>query len=130
LMRNPPSRIKLLLSGTVDRATSPFHNVIGPLNRRLHWHELLHYKAAGYQTYDFGGSPVDKDSPQYPITQFKVSFGATITAEPIVFLARNPLLRGLLRGIGLVQHTLRSIPWPKTWLAAVRANPMFSFFRQ
>jgi len=130
LMRAEPDRIKLLLSGTADRSDPRFHKAIGPLNRMLHWHELVTYKAEGYKVYDFGGSPIDKNSPQYPITQFKVSFGAEIVNEPILFLAKNPLLRMFLGGVGWVQRVGRTIPWPKSWLAAIRSNPRFSFLRQ
>ena len=129
LMRNPPNRVRLLLSGTVNRSNPQFHKVVGPLNRRLHWHELLYYKAEGYQCYDFGGSPMEKTSPLYPITQFKLSFGATVVSEPILYLAKNPVLRGVLHGIGLAQSALKAVPWPKSWLTAIKTKPIFAFLR-
>jgi hypothetical protein len=129
LMRDFPGRARLVLSGSVDRNDPRFHKVVGPLNRLLHWHELLRYKAEGFGQYDFGGSPIDKNSPQYSITQFKLSFGAEIATQPHLYLAKKPALRGFLRGIGWLQGGLRIIPWPKTWLAFARANLKSAFLR-
>jgi hypothetical protein len=129
VLRGPPQRARLILSGSADRNDPRFHGVVGPCNRLLHWHELLCYKAQGYRVYDFGGCVLDKDSSQYPITQFKVSFGAEVVAEPHLYLAKNPARRALLRGLGAAQRAVRRIPWPQAWLKAVRSNPFMNWTR-
>lgn len=129
MFRAPPLRARLLLSGSVDRHDERFHAILGPCNRLLHWHELQYYKAQGYRVYDFGGCHIEKDSPQYPLTQFKVSFGAKVAAEPHLYLAGNPALRAMLRGIGATQGAVRKIPWPKAWLKAIRTNRFMSWAR-
>jgi lipid II:glycine glycyltransferase (peptidoglycan interpeptide bridge formation enzyme) len=43
----------------------------------LHWHMMLYFKNAGYQTYDWGGVNLDPASGAYSITEFKVGFGGT-----------------------------------------------------
>jgi Acetyltransferase (GNAT) domain len=90
------SRARLLLSATADRAEVVDTRVIGRLNRLLHWHELLHYKACGFSKYDFGGVE-DRSSPVYSVTQFKLSFGGDVVDEVTLALAWNPFLRRGLR---------------------------------
>jgi lipid II:glycine glycyltransferase (peptidoglycan interpeptide bridge formation enzyme) len=43
----------------------------------LHWHMMLYFKNAGFQTYDWGGVNLDPASSAYSITEFKVGFGGT-----------------------------------------------------
>jgi hypothetical protein len=123
LLRHPPARTRLVLSGSEDRAQERFRGMVGPANRLLHWHEFLHYKAAGYQTYDFGGCELDPRATEYPITPFKLSFGAEVTSEPMLYMAGNPSLRLMLRGLAATRSTLRRAPWPEAWLKAVRSHP-------
>jgi len=130
LLRDFPGRARLLLSGSADRALEQFRGIVGPANRLLHWHEILHYQQAGYQFYDLGGCDVDPHAPEYPITQFKLSFGATVVAEPMMYLARNPALRLLLRGLAATQTGLRKVRWPDRWLKFVKTNARVgSWFR-
>lgn len=130
VLRDFPGRARLILSGSEDRGQERFRGVLGPVNRLLHWHEILHYQAAGYRRYDFGGCELDKDSPEYPITQFKLSFGAEIVTERMIYLAKDPALRLFLRGLSTTRNVLRKVPWPETWLQAVRTNlKLGSFFR-
>lgn len=129
VMRGYPDRARLILSGSADRVDPRFHDIVGPCNRLLHWHELQYYKAQHYQVYDFGGCVLDKQSSQYPITQFKVSFGAEVVAEPHLYLARNPALRAGLRALGAAQRAMRRIPWPQAWLKAVRSKPFMNWAR-
>jgi hypothetical protein len=126
LLRHPPNRTRLVLSGSEDRHQERFRGIVGPANRLLHWHEFLHYQAAGYRFYDFGGCDVDPKAPEYPITAFKLSFGAEPVSEPMLYLAGNPGLRLALRGLAATRNTLRQIPWPETWLHAVRSHPRLS----
>ena len=93
MLLDRPHRARLLLSGSADRSDPRLRNVVGPANRLLHWSELQAYKAEGMKFYDFGGCDMDKESPEYSITQFKLSFGATVVEEPMLFLAKNPCLR-------------------------------------
>ncbi len=80
--------------------------------------------------YDFGGCDLDKESETYPVTQFKLSFGGQVVEEPILYLARNPALRAILRGQGAARRALRRIPWPESWLKAARTMPKLgSWFR-
>lgn len=123
LLRDHPGRIRLLLSGGVDRGDERFRAAVGPANRLLHWRELQHYKTEGYRFYDLGGCDMDKQSPHYSNTQFKLSFGAQVVEEPIVYLAKNPVRRGYLRGIGSVRRAVRRIPWPEAWLQVFRTRP-------
>jgi hypothetical protein len=130
LRRDYPGRARLLLSGGADRGDERLRAVLGPCNRLLHWHELCHYKAAGFRIYDFGGCELDKESPTYPITQFKLSFGAEVVEEPMVYLAKNPALRAVLRARTAARSALRKVPWPEAWLRAVRTSPkLASLFR-
>lgn len=130
MLRDFPGRARLLLSGSEDRSNERLRGVIGPANRLLHWHEIQHYKAKGVRFYDFGGCDLHKDSPEYPITQFKLSFGGEVVTEPILYLAKNPGVRAALKGVGAARSLARKIPWPKAWLQAVRSSPKLkSLFR-
>jgi hypothetical protein len=130
ILRDRPGRARLLLSGGADRSDERLRSAVGPGNRFLHWSELLHYKAEGYRFYDFGGCDLNQESPHYRNTQFKLSFGGEVVEEPIVYLARNPALRALLRARGAAQGAVRKIPWPEAWLKALRARPkLASLFR-
>jgi hypothetical protein len=123
IFRHPPGRARLLFSGTVDRNEQRFRSVVGPCNRLLHWHELQHYKLQGYRFYDFGGCVLEKSSPEYPVGQFKSSFGGQIVLEPTIFLSKSRSVRALLRSVGVGQSAVRSIAWPQAWKQAVRARP-------
>jgi hypothetical protein len=130
LLRDHPGRARLMLSGGVDRSDKRFHGAVGPANRFLHWRELQYYKAEGYRFYDFGGCDLDKESSHYRNTQFKLSFGGKVVEEPIVYLAKNPALRAILRARGAAQGALRKVPWPDAWLKTIRATPkLASLFR-
>lgn len=125
-----PGRVRLELSGSEDRANEKFRGVIGPANRLLHWHEMLHYRRAGVRHYDFGGCDLRKDSHEYPITQFKLSFGGQVVSEPILYLAADAGLRTALKGVVALRTLARRIPWPHSWLQTVRTSRRFgSLFR-
>jgi len=123
LLRDFPGRARLLLSGSEDRANQRFRGIVGPSNRLLHWYELKNYKARAFHLYDFGGCDAPKASPPSSISQFKLSFGGEVVAEPILYLAENPALRTVLRGLGYARNALRRMPWPESWLQAVRTTP-------
>jgi lipid II:glycine glycyltransferase (peptidoglycan interpeptide bridge formation enzyme) len=130
ILRDPPRRARLLLSGSEDRNNERFHAVVGPCNRLLHWHELRHYKAEGFGIYDFGGCDLDKESSHYSNSQFKLSFGGEVAEEPVLYLAKNPALRAVLRTRSTAQDALRKVPWPEAWLKVVRTRPkLMSLFR-
>ena len=79
-----PGRARLLFSATADRTDPEMKPIVGPLNRWLHYHELLDYKARGIAMYDFGGASSDPTSDVYAISQFKRSFGGRLITEQIV----------------------------------------------
>lgn len=124
LLRDFPGRARLLLSGSEDRTQEQFRAAVGPANRLLHWHELQHYRKQGFRFYDFGGcSFADKSSPEYAISQFKMSFGGTVVTEPMLYLAGNPALRLALQGLAGTREALQEIPWPESWLQRLRQMP-------
>src|SRR5207244_489818 len=88
-------RARLFLSATTHRADAVDTQVVGRLNRLLHWHEMLYYKACGFAKYDFGGIE-DRSSPVYSVTQFKLSFGGDVVDELTLALAAGAPLRRLL----------------------------------
>jgi lipid II:glycine glycyltransferase (peptidoglycan interpeptide bridge formation enzyme) len=121
ILRDPPGRARLLMSGIADRNDERFRSVVGPCNRLLHWHELQHYKAKGFRLYDFGGIELDRSLFE-PNPDFKLSFGGEVVAEPMLYLAKNPALRAVLRGISAARRAVRKLPWPEAWLKAIRAR--------
>lgn len=88
---------RALISATADRADGGERALVSALNRLLHWHEILHYRAAGVATYDLGGVVLDPQAAEWSISQFKAGFGGTVVTQHVVRLARNPLLRWALR---------------------------------
>jgi hypothetical protein len=128
ILRDPPKRARLLMSGTVDRHDARFRNSVGPCNRLLHWHELCHYQSQGFSTYDFGGCDLDKQAAAWPISQFKLSFGGEITPEPMLYLTRKPALRSGLRLFCAARSALRAIPLPEGLIRAIKARPRLSSF--
>jgi hypothetical protein len=130
MLRDPPARAKLLFSATADRSLARFRPMVGPCNRLLHWYEVQHYKAKGFRYYDFGGCTLDKGAPDYSITQFKLSFGGEVVAEPTLFLAKRPTARVIFGLVAAGQAFLRRLPWPKALVQAVRTRPrLYSIFR-
>jgi hypothetical protein len=127
ILPDHPGRARLLLSGTVDRHDPRYHNVAGPLNRLLHWVEFQHYKANGFRYYDFGGCDLDKSSPTYPVTEFKLSFGGQPVEEPMVFLAKNPLLRVALWMIHELRSNLRKAPWATSLVRTIKKHPKLAW---
>jgi hypothetical protein len=123
IFRDPPDRVRLLSSGTVDRTDERFRTTVGPCNRLLHWHEFLHYRAKGFRWYDFGGYIHDKNAPDYSIAQFKLSFGPEVVSEPTLWLAKSPAVRALFRGLGATQSAVRQVRWPAAWVQAVKTRP-------
>ena len=88
-----PQRARALISATADRSDGGDRNLVSALNRWLHWHEILHYRARAVLQYDFGGIVVDESAPEWSIAQFKLGFGGTTVTQHMVGMARNPLLR-------------------------------------
>jgi hypothetical protein len=126
IMKDFPGRAKLTLSGTADRNNPSIRHLIGPLNRLLHWTEITNYKRQGVAIYDFGGCSSDKNSVDYPIGQFKLTFGAEVVSEPILYIARNPLVRMLLKSFGSSRNLLKRVPWPEKLRRLVRTHSRLS----
>ncbi len=97
IISDAPACARALMSATADRADAAERGIAGALNRHLHWHEFLHYKAEGVRCYDLGGVVLDESLPEHSIAQFKAMFGGRQVTHQVVHLARNPLLRGVLR---------------------------------
>lgn len=95
---DPTNRARLLMAATVDRHNARFHRMSGHLNRLLLWQAINYYKTRGMHEYDLGGIILDRASPLYSITQFKLSFGGRVVRESTLRLARNAIVRALLRG--------------------------------
>lgn len=78
LLCDPEAGIARLLYSGSRRLEAPEDGAAcGALNRYLHWHEIQHYHARGFVTYDFGGFRCPED----PISRFKLSFGGAIVDE-------------------------------------------------
>jgi hypothetical protein len=109
LLVDYPRRARLLFSATVDRRHHPHRALVGPLNRFLHWCEFIHYKERGMNSYDFGGVELDKSTPTYSISRFKLSFGGDVVRENIVRLAGNAALRMTLRTAAAARDSAKRI---------------------
>jgi hypothetical protein len=96
LLKDGTNRVRLLMSATRERS-SEVKAIVSPLNRAMHWKEILHYKKSGIRLYDFGGIELDRKSPVYTVTQFKLSFGGDIITEYIMHLTSRDALRLLFR---------------------------------
>jgi hypothetical protein len=83
VVRDPIAhRTRLVFSASVRHDPGALQKLSGPVNRWLHWQELLFYRGEGYRAYDFGGV-----NPESPIGKFKLSFGGEIERGTNVVLA-------------------------------------------
>jgi Acetyltransferase (GNAT) domain len=83
VVRDPGARrTRLVFSASVRHEPGALQKLSGPVNRWLHWQELLLYREEGYGAYDFGGV-----NPQSPIGRFKLSFGGEMERGTNVVLA-------------------------------------------
>jgi hypothetical protein len=65
-----------------DCASSAARNAIGRANRYLVWTDIMRYKDAGIQCFDFGGwYPGSTDQARLKINEFKRGFGGQIVRE-------------------------------------------------
>jgi lipid II:glycine glycyltransferase (peptidoglycan interpeptide bridge formation enzyme) len=76
------ARVRLVFSASTRFEQGERRQLSGPVNRWLHWQELLLYRGEGYRTYDFGGV-----NPTSSIGRFKLSFGGTLERGTNVVLA-------------------------------------------
>ena len=77
-------RTRLLHSASVihQSGDTVFRNMVGRVNRLLHWYDMMTFKARGFKTYDLGGwYPGDIDEQKIKINQFKEEFGGTLVKE-------------------------------------------------
>jgi hypothetical protein len=91
------SRLRLVFSASARFRGEEQRRLSGPVNRLLHWREMLDYRASGFRTYDFGGLGSGKG----PIVSFKTSFGGD---EEVGFdcVIAGPLAGAALRAERLV----------------------------
>jgi hypothetical protein len=75
-------RARLVFSASVRHEPGELQKLSGPVNRWLHWQELLLYRQEDYLAYDFGGV-----NPRSSIGRFKLSFGGEIERGTNVVLA-------------------------------------------
>lgn len=106
---DPPARARLLFSATADRTDERFHAVVGPLNKRLHWHEINDYRNRGFAHYDFGGIVLDPTSALYSISQTKRGFGGEVRTERIVHVTRHPTVKQLAKVALSARHAIRRL---------------------
>jgi hypothetical protein len=73
-------RARLLYSASLFREVQEpgRRNLVGRANRWLHWQDILHFKAHGYNFYDFGGWHEGGDPGLVRINQFKEEFGGVM----------------------------------------------------
>jgi lipid II:glycine glycyltransferase (peptidoglycan interpeptide bridge formation enzyme) len=95
------SRVRLIFSASARFEEGELPERVGPLNRWLHWREMLHYREAGFATYDFGGG-----SPTSSIGRFKLSFGGAMEEGHFV-VVEGALVRGPVRSIEALQRLAR-----------------------
>jgi len=107
LLKDGIDRVRLLWSATRDRVSTEIKKIIGAVNRYMHWREILYYKNIGVKIYDFGGVNLDKNSPTYTITQFKLSFGGDIIKEYDILLTSNTILKVLFKSKDFIHERLR-----------------------
>jgi lipid II:glycine glycyltransferase (peptidoglycan interpeptide bridge formation enzyme) len=109
LLKDDMDRVRLLWSATRDRSSTEVKKIIGAINRYMHWREILYYKNIGVRIYDFGGVNLDKKSPTYTITQFKLSFGGDIIEEYDILLTSNAILRVLFKSKDFIHRKIKKI---------------------
>jgi hypothetical protein len=93
MLLDPPTRARLLINAGLSREEKEVGKLVDVLNRRLHWEEILFYKAQGYEQYDFGGIYPDPQHPFHGIGQFKTSFGGDNLKLYNFVVIKNPVIR-------------------------------------
>lgn len=81
-------RVRLWYSASryVVEDSSDIRNAVGRANRLLHLECLHHFKAEGFECYDFGGYSDDaNDKKKMAINRFKDGFGGELRAESNYF---------------------------------------------
>lgn len=79
-----PSRIRgLWAAATFRKTTNPTRRtMIGRANRLLYWSDILRFKEAGVQTFDFGGYYMgSEDAERLRVNGFKLEFGGQVLHE-------------------------------------------------
>jgi hypothetical protein len=80
------TRVTLLYSASLFRKNpdGDFRNLVGRANRLHHWLDMLHFKEAGIETYDFGGWYQGlTNEERLRINKFKEQFGGEIVKNYI-----------------------------------------------
>ena len=77
LVDKESSTIRLLhsISTLYQKEDKHQHAKIGWINRYLHWHTMLYFKAESFKTFDWGGYSNNPNSPLAGIDKFKAAFG-------------------------------------------------------
>jgi lipid II:glycine glycyltransferase (peptidoglycan interpeptide bridge formation enzyme) len=90
------SRSRLLYSASKRFDDAETARLSGILNCYLHWHEIVAYKDAGFDTYDFGGLSNGQRSSAEGIDRFKLGFGGDVVEEHTYLCAGIPSLGRLI----------------------------------
>jgi Acetyltransferase (GNAT) domain len=93
-------RVRLVFSASA-RFDQGARERVGPVNRWLHWQEMLHYRDVGVATYDFGGGTSSSS-----IGRFKLSFGG-VMEEGHSVAVEGSLVRVPVRGVEALQQLAR-----------------------
>jgi hypothetical protein len=97
------ARCDLSKAARVDPADGERRNLIGRLNRLLHFQDMLALREAGFRVYDFGGWYAGtEDAKRLNINQFKEGFGGAVVREydfmePVTWIGRGYLRLRLLK---------------------------------
>ena len=91
-IKDYPSRVRLLYSFNKRLTHKKLKKLSGAFMRYLHWYAITQkYKPQNFALYDFGGVDLNKNSPAYGVTKFKLSFGGTVIKEFDYVLVSNRL---------------------------------------
>jgi len=97
------------------RTTGKSANLVGQINKYLHWKEIAHYKAAGFKIYDFDG--IDPKAMPLSLVRFKLEFGGDFTTTYHYILA-GPLAKAGIQVSERARTLLRRVgfePQPRTF---------------
>jgi lipid II:glycine glycyltransferase (peptidoglycan interpeptide bridge formation enzyme) len=97
-------RVRLAFSASNRSGGDEHRRLAGWVNRYLHWHEMLTYCGAGFETYDFGGVGDGRSS----VARFKLSFGGEVEIGQSCVLA-GPLARGPVAAFERIARVRRTV---------------------
>jgi len=121
-----PTRVRGLYAGASYRATNDHTRraLIGRANRLLYWRDMLRFKQAGFELFDFGGFYAGEgDAEKLRINEFKLEFGGKILHE--FNCAIGVTLKGKII-LSAIQHRERWLSQRRDYLKRVTTRQMLS----